>query len=59
MVYNPQEVDPAHQDGGPIATQLDMKTLMPVFISQLRALLGVPEWVCLMCLLLYTPYVPV
>ena len=46
MVYNPPEVDPTHQDGGPIATQLDMKALMPVFISQLRALLGVPEWVC-------------
>ena len=45
MVYNPKEANSTKGESERVEAMLDMESVMPVFLVQLRALLGVPEWV--------------
>ena len=52
VIYNSQELllEPGEKqdstsDGGPLALRVDMNRLMPIFVEQLKMLLGVPDMV--------------
>ena len=45
VVYNPKEANSTKGESEMVEAMLDMESVMPVFLVQLRALLGIPEWV--------------
>jgi phosphatidylinositol glycan class S len=44
VVYNPKEANSTKGESEMVEAMLDMESVMPVFLVQLRALLGIPEW---------------
>lgn len=55
MIFNPPEANSSAGNSGRAQARLNMKELMPVFVAQLRELLGVPHVVstavlqCVVC----------
>lgn len=43
MIFNPPEANSSAGNSGRAQARLNMKELMPVFVAQLRELLGVPH----------------
>lgn len=56
IIYNPDELSGQRDDdwsGAPLRVEVAMERLMPVFVRQLRMLLGVPETVRIVLLVLF------